>query len=105
MAGWANRPSAASRGYGPAHRALRQQWKPKVDAGAVDCSRHGNPEHPDCPGRIAPGTPWELGHDDEDRSRYTGPEHKACNQLAGRLKAARVRPREKRTAERHPGLL
>jgi hypothetical protein len=37
----------------------------------VDCARCGE--------RIEPGEPWDLGHDDVDRSRYTGPEHRRCN--------------------------
>ena len=28
---------------------------------------------------IVPGTPWDLGHADGDRSRWTGPEHRRCN--------------------------
>jgi hypothetical protein len=28
---------------------------------------------------ILPGQDWDLGHDDYDRSRYTGPEHRRCN--------------------------
>jgi hypothetical protein len=45
--------------------------KPDVDAGLVDCARCGE--------RIEPGQPWDLGHHDSDRMRYSGPEHAACN--------------------------
>lgn len=67
-------PSAGStrdRGYGQRHRTLRAQWKPKVEAGKVNCWRCDKP--------IAPGENWDLGHDDNDRSQYRGPEHTGCN--------------------------
>ena len=67
----AARPSAAARGYGPGHQALRAQWAPLVAAGEVSCWRCSRP--------IAPGTPWHLGHDDRDRSVHRGPEHRRCN--------------------------
>jgi hypothetical protein len=66
-----DRPSPEARGYTPAHRAARAQLRPLVLAGGVKCARCGRP--------IEPGQPWDLGHDDHDRSRYTGPEHRACN--------------------------
>jgi hypothetical protein len=70
-----------ARGYGWRHQRVRAAWRPRVDAGLVDCARCGEP--------IVPGEPWDLGHDDVDRSRYQGPEHRACNRSAG---AGRRRP-------------
>jgi hypothetical protein len=46
-------------------------WKPRVEAGFVRCARCSRP--------IVPGEPWDRGHDDKDRPRYSGPEHRACN--------------------------
>lgn len=66
-----NRARTAARGYGAQHQRLRRAWAPHVAAGLVDCARCGH--------RITPGTPWDLGHHDHNRSVYTGPEHAACN--------------------------
>ncbi len=63
--------TTAQRGYGAAHDRLRKRWKPIVDAGEATCARCHQP--------IFPGTPWDLGHDDEDRGKYNGPEHRRCN--------------------------
>ena len=68
-----------ARGYGPAHKAERKRWSPYVNAGQIWCAR--------CGGWIAPGTPWDLGHSDFDRSIYTGPEHCKCNRAATAHKA------------------
>lgn len=76
------RATPTQRGYGTSHKQLRAYWAPIVAAGGVVCAR----DDCDRPGRlIVPGEPWDLGHDDHDRSKYTGPEHRACNRrTAGR---------------------
>jgi len=59
------------RKWGRPHRRVRAEWEPLVAAGQVDCWRCGK--------RIQPGQPWDLGHDDNDRSVYRGPECIPCN--------------------------
>ena len=66
--------SMRERGYGVGHRQRRRVLAPIVAKGLVDCARCGEP--------IEPGEPWDLGHDDFDRSRYLGPEHRRCNRAA-----------------------
>jgi hypothetical protein len=56
-------------------------FRPLVASGLALCAR--------CGLSIAPGAAWDLGHT-EDRSVYSGPEHRKCNQLAGARKGAAV---------------
>jgi len=65
------------RGYDYKHEKLRKQLAPDVEAGRKNCWRCGE--------RILAGEPWDLGHSDEDRTKYMGPEHQRCNRAtAGR---------------------
>jgi hypothetical protein len=73
----------ADRGYGAEHQALREKLRPSVEAGAVVCWRCGYPIHPT--------TPWDLGHDDHDRTIYRGPEHMRCNRRNGAIKGNKMR--------------
>lgn len=65
------RGSTTERGLGHAHQQLRARWTPLVEGGLVGCAR--------CERLIETGEAWDLGHDDFDRSVYTGPEHRSCN--------------------------
>lgn len=89
-------PSAGTttaRGYGYAHQATRAEWAPKVATGTVPCWR--------CGLTITPGTPWDLGHDQQRRTR--GPEHRhrqpsGCpgNRSEGATRGNRARGRRRR---------
>ena len=68
------------RGYSREHRELRKRFGLVVAVGAAVCARCGR--------FIDPREPSDLGHDDLDRSRYTGPKHRRCNRgaTAGRAR-------------------
>jgi hypothetical protein len=65
------RGTRQARGYDHRHEKKRSHWAPKVATGKVNCWR--------CNKRISPLEPWDLGHDDTDRTIWRGPEHVACN--------------------------
>lgn len=71
----AKRGNSNKRGYGAAHRRTRASLAEVVARGDVPCARCGRP--------ILATDTWALDHDDEDRSRYLGPSHTACNNSAG----------------------
>lgn len=70
------RANTSKRGYGAEHQKLRRAFKPRVDTGRVRCWRCGDLITPD---PTIPGEGWDLGHDDDDRRIYRGPEHVECN--------------------------
>ena len=69
------RGTRQQRGYDQAHQRTRRRLAPKVAMGTVTCWRCGD--------LIIPGTPWDVGHDDHDRTITRGPEHAQCNRAAG----------------------
>lgn len=74
------RGTRQARGYDNNHDRLRKSWVPTVKSGQVNCWRCGQ--------RIDPNEPWDLGHDDNDRSKYRGPEHaNRCNRAAAGRKS------------------
>jgi hypothetical protein len=81
------RPNTTSRGYGAAHQRMREQLLEAFVPGQP-CARCGQP--------ILAAADADLGHDDQDRSKYAGLEHKRCNRAtsgrARRGSQSAVRP-------------
>ncbi|WP_264916951.1 hypothetical protein, partial [Mycobacterium kiyosense] len=84
------RGNTTDRGYGWQHQQERAKWAPKVATGTVICWR--------CRLPIQLSEPWDLGHDDDNRDLYRGPEHAACNR-ATKTHAAQ---RRRATRPAHP---
>lgn len=74
--------STTARGYGNEHQKLRRTIAREVKAGNAYCWR--------CTKPIAPNEPWDLGHDDDDRTKYNGPEHQACNRAVTTHREANI---------------
>lgn len=70
----AKRGSYYQRSGGAEFAAKRKAAAQQVEAGGVNCWRCGHP--------IMPGEPFDLGHDDNNRSIIRGPEHPRCNRSA-----------------------
>lgn len=86
------RGSTTARGYGTQHQRERRRVARLVNAGLAYCWR--------CRKHIEPGSPWDLGHDDRDRSITRGPEHQHCNRATKAHQPPRARP-----ASPHPGIV
>ena len=69
------RGTRQQRGYDRKHDQLRKQWAPVVATGTVKCARCGR--------LIGAHEPWDLDHDDRDRTKYLGPSCAACNRRSG----------------------
>jgi len=74
--------TTTERGYGPEHKARRAREQKLVDAGKAYCWR--------CTKLIKPGSDWDLGHDDDDRTKYHGPEHVGCNRATSTHKSGNI---------------
>lgn len=59
------------------HPAERRAWAPLVARGEITCSAFGILD--ECPGRIEPGDPWDLGH----YPPPSRPQHRRCNRVLG----------------------
>jgi hypothetical protein len=68
--------------YDVCHRRTRARLDPVVSAGGSVCCLCGK--------GIDAGTPWDLAHSD-DRTRWLGPSHAACNRGDAGRKTARLR--------------
>lgn len=53
------------------HQQMRALWVAAVATGQAECWRCHDP--------LAPGQPFDVGHDDHDRTIYRGPECLPCN--------------------------
>lgn len=94
------RPSTTERGYGAAHQRARRRAARLVAAGNAYCWRCLAAGRSREQAWIAPDAPWDLGHDDRDRSITRGPEHQRCNRGTSSRRPPRARP-----VEQHPGLI
>lgn len=76
--------STTARGYGAEHQRERARWAPLVAAGGVPCHRPGH-RH-----LLLPGQPWDLGHHEDGRPGWRGPECRRGNRVAGGRNGAAV---------------
>lgn len=78
--------NTTQRGYGAPHQRIRKHYEALVRSGKAICWR--------CDLPIAPDAKWDLGHDDNDRTQYRGPEHvgRECPAGGNRATAGRRQP-------------
>lgn len=86
--------------YPWAHWQERQRLKPIVAQGTTICARAALGQCAMPKPVILPGQPWDLGHPDHDRTRWSGPEHRRCNRAA----AARIGNRTRAKARKQSAL-
>jgi hypothetical protein len=82
--------NTTARHYGWDHQKVKDQWRPRVKAGSVECHAH---ECVMASRLIDPTEPWDLGHT-PDRTAWTGPEHQTCNRSEGAIRGHRIRAGE-----------
>jgi hypothetical protein len=81
----------ADKRYGRRHQAKRRLVAGQVAAGKAVCARCGNP--------ILPGQKWDLGHDDLNPTRHSGPEHAGSRDCPAGGNRASVTHLKERLAE------
>ena len=78
----------------PRHRQTRAAWQKRIDRGEpIWCWRCRKV-------RITPGMKWHLGHDDQDRTIYRGPECVPCNLTAAAKAGNRAQKAKRRRRPR-----
>jgi hypothetical protein len=78
------------------HQQERKRLKPSVDTGEAYCVQ------PVCVMRtrwIAPGTPWDVAHDDTGTITL-GPAHAKCNRRDGAVRGNKLRSTKPRIVKR-----
>ena len=85
-----------ARGYGWKHQQERDRWKTRIATGTITCWRCIARGIPHNQALISPAEPWDLGHDDNDRTRYRGPEHRKCNRGEPSRRKTRPQPHSRR---------
>jgi hypothetical protein len=66
--------------YGAAHKRIKEQWRPAVDAGEAWCTE---PLCLEDDRWIPPDTEWDLAHNRDIPGTYHGPAHARCNRSEG----------------------
>lgn len=85
--------STTADGYGAKHQKLRADYVKRMAQGeSFACWR--------CGGWINPSMPWDLEHDEQDRSLYLGPGHRGreCPRGGNRATYRRRRTQPRRWA-------
>lgn len=89
-----DRKSTAERGYGAAHQAERERWRPIVESGQARCAERVCLE----PSRwLDPMAEWHLAHE-LGQEGYLGPAHPRCNTAEANRRAAKTRRQAEQAA-------